>query len=213
MRETTREKNQVRVLNPSRPTKHLVRVFNPGMREKLLKAGSDEGAEKLFSQFRGREPKSVRVMEAKRGTPATVAELGGLVQLTLHDSENLSEKRANMKAVNALKLRVSADADGDQVLKFNPARIKLVSDGNGDMHVAGFYKPVPEGMESARSYFLGGVLAVVYRADKPHIENGEQNYEHFFAPRGGELPRLFYKGGYLFFRGGTYSVTKWGIDG
>jgi hypothetical protein len=213
MKETTREKHYVRLLNPSRPIKHLVRVFNPGMREPLLKAKSDEGAEKLFRNFRGREPKSIRMMEAKRGTPSTVAELGGLVELTLHDSENLSEKRANMKVVNALKLRASQDEDGDQILKFNPARIKLVSDGNGDMHITGFYKSLPEGMERGRSYFLGGVLAVVYKADKLHIETGEQEYEHFFAERGGELPRLFYKDGYLFFRGGTYSITRGGIAG
>jgi hypothetical protein len=214
----TQEKHHVRMLNPAEPKRggrgrHLVKMINPAMRANLLKTGGAVEADKMFRNFRGKEAKAVTLVEARRGTPSYVAELGGLVELMLHDSDDYREPRARMKKVSALKFRVKEDEDGDKALKFNPARIKLVSDGNGDLHIVGFYKPLPEGLERGRSHFLGCVMCVVYEADKPHIETGEQHYEHFFCEYGGDFPRLFYKDGYLFFRGGTYSITKNGIEG
>jgi hypothetical protein len=180
---------------------------------KLQKAKGDAAAAQMFLEFRGREPKSVRLMEARKGTPRTLAEVGGLVELVLNGTDEFREPPAKVKTINALKLKFYEDDDGDKLLKFDSERIKLAADGDGDLHIVGFYKPLPVGLESGRSYFLACVLGVVYKSDKPHIETGVQEYQHAFAEHGGDFPRLFYKDGYLFFRGGTYSITKNGIEG
>lgn len=112
-----------------------------------------------------------------------------------------------------LKVKLSDDEHGDKAWKFNHKQVKLVADGDGDMHIVGFFKPLPEGLQAGRSYLLGDVVNVVYRSDKPHIEKDAQDYTHDFCEHGGEYPRLYYKDGFIFFRGGTYTITAAGVDG
>ena len=205
MLKRNRQKHIVRVLNPERERKQrgtLVRVLNPGALGPLMNS-----PEAVFRDFRGREPQSVRLMEALPGTPASVAELGGLVEIVL------SEESANEKPLRALKVKLTIEEAGEVVWKFNPERVKLVSDGRGKMHITGFYKPLPEELQTERAYFLGDVLRVTYKADKPHIEKGTFEYEHAFAEYWGQFPKLYFKDGFLFFRGGTYEILPNGIDG
>ncbi len=203
---TKRKKNLVRVLNPT-PSRNFVRVINPKNRRVLNRAKTRSEVEQLFHSFRGRGVKSSTLLEARPGTPKVVAELGGLVELVL-DGETI--RRRTLKQLGA---KISTDERGDKMWMFSPERVKLVADGNGDMHIVGFYLSLPEGFSRGRSYFLGDVVCGTYKADKPHIEDGVQEYEHQFAEHGGEYPRLFYKDGFLLFRGGTYSITPDGIDG
>lgn len=207
----TGKKAKKKITTSVRSKHNLVRVHNPKalrlLNQAVSQAGGRAEAERLFREFRGRDPKSTRLMEARRGTPKDVAELGGLVELVLN-SETVQKR-----TIRALGVPMTTDKHGNRILKFDPMRVKLVADGHGDMHIVGLYYSLPEGMRAERGYFLGDVLCVTYRADKPHIENGVLEYEHTFAERSGKRPQLFYKAGYLCFREGTYSITKLGIDG
>jgi hypothetical protein len=183
--------------------RYLVKVINP----ETFHAPLSGSARKVFRGFRGRDKKGTALLEARPGTPATVAELGGLKELAL-DVDSYKKKLLRL-----LGVKLSDDEHGDKVWKFNAKQVKLVADGNGDMHIVGFYKTMPEGLQRGRSYLLGDVVNVCYEADKPHIQKDEQLYTHDFCESGGEYPRLYYKDGFIFFRGGTYTITPAGIDG
>jgi hypothetical protein len=198
--------NHVRVLNPaSRSTRarHLVRVLNPAS----LAALDAAGAKIQFWKFRGREPKGTLLMEARPQTPATVAELGGLVELVI-DAET-----AKRRTLRLLGLNLKTNDAGNLIWKFNPAKVKLAADGDCELHIVGFYRARPNDLQRGVSHKIGAVAAVTYKADKPHLHKGVKDYEHTFAEGGGEFPRLFYKDGYIFFRGGTYSLSADGIEG
>ena len=166
----------------------LVRVLNSSWLGRVVE-GSDSA-------------KSKRLLEARPGTPQTVAELGGLVEIAL-DSE-----KVKVKVLRALKVRVTTDGYGDKALTFNPKQSRLVADANGDLHLVGFYVTPPDEFQPGRSQLIGTVLAVTYRV------NGEtENREHEFSKHGGDCPRLYFKDGYLLFRGGTYAVTPEGLLG
>lgn len=82
-----REKYMVRVLNPSGRVRNMVRVNAADAFAPL--SGSPH---EVFQGFRGRKAKSAaQLLEARPGTPATVAELGGLVELVL-DVESHKKK-------------------------------------------------------------------------------------------------------------------------
>jgi hypothetical protein len=205
------EKHMVRVLNPARGERYLVRVYNPGLLSRLLNGvlgNGDGGASQVFEDFRGRKPARVRLMEARPGTPRTVAELGGLVELSF-DSDT-----TNRRVIRALGLSHYKDDNKDDALEFKPGRVKLVSDEDGDLHLTGFYVPLPAGLQAGRSYYLGCVVNVVYRADKVHIEGDRKrrDYTHEFCEDFGDnYPSLYYRDGYLYFKGGAYTVTSAGI--
>jgi hypothetical protein len=132
------------------------------------------------------------LFEARAGTPKLVLEVGGLVELGL-SPENLRSRLLRLLG-------------GGPSWKFSPGRTKLVADSNGDLHIVGLYISPPEGIELVRSYFVGEVTSVAYTAR-------DKTYGHKFAEQGGQCPRLFYKNGFLLFRGGTYGVTTQGIVG
>ena len=206
MREKRRSKNLVEVLNPAtRPEGrgHLVRVMNPGSL-----AGLDwAGAKIRFWDFRGREPKGTRMMEARPQTPTTLAELGGLVELVI------DRETAKRHKLGLLGLKLRTNDDGDYIWKFNPAEVTLAADGDCELHIVGYYRKRPIELQRGVSHFLAEVAGVTYRAEKPHLHKGVNNYNHEYAEGGGEYPRLFYKDGYIFFRGGTYSLSEDGIEG
>jgi hypothetical protein len=145
-------------------------------------------------------------MEARPQTPATVAELGGLVELVI-DAET-----AKRRTLRVLGLNLKTNDDGNLVWKFNPAKVKLAAGGDCELHIVGFYRARPADLQRGVSHKIGAVAAVTYRADKPHIQEGVKDYAHPFAEGGGEFPRLFFKDGYIFFRGGTYTLSEDGID-
>ncbi len=199
--------------NPEQPhghTTNTVRVLNPAMVNRLSavtrNAKEKVKAEDLFFEFRGRIVRSSNFLEARPTTPKIVAELGGLVEIVL-DGET-----ARNKNLRCLDIEVSND-NCDKVLRLDSKRVKLAADGNGDLHIVGLCLSMPEGFARGRSHFLGNVVSVAYRTDKPHIEKGVLDYEHEFAEHGGDYPKLYYKDGYLFFRGGTYTITSAGIVG
>jgi hypothetical protein len=138
-------------------------------------------------------------LEARPGTPKTVAEVGGLVEIALNS--------LNAKTVRALNLRVKSDDHGDKAWSFNPKQVRLVADANSDLHIVGFYLKSPDDFQVGRSYLIGRAVAVKYRT------NDGRNYEHEFSEHGGECPKLYFKDGYLLFRGGTYTVTTQGLLG
>lgn len=170
---------------------HLVRVLNPGFLQRLLS---------------GREPArptaNERPLEARLGTPKTLAELGGLVEIAL------DANRVSVKTLRALKARVRIDEFGDKAWAFTPTRTRLVSDSAGDLHVVGFYVKPPDGFAPGRSVFVGQVVAVTYR-----IDGETKNRMHEFCEHGGDCPKLYFKDGYLLFRGGTYTMTPNGLIG
>jgi hypothetical protein len=206
------QRNAVRVLNPTPPKKrkgqHLVYVVNPGASNALLRAAGSSGAARVFEEFRGRKAQRVSTMVAAPGTPETVAELGGLCELSI-DPET-----TNRRVIKALGLPMSKDENGDDALAFKPGRVKLVSDSEGDLHLTGFYMPLPQGLSGGKSYYLGRVVNVVYKADKVHLEGDHEarEYTHEFCEDFGEdYPALYYRDGYLYFRGGSYTVTQAGL--
>jgi hypothetical protein len=166
----------------------LVRVLNSSWLGRMFE-GSDSAESK-------------RLAEARPGTPQTVAELGGLVEIAL-DAD-----RVKRKALRALNVRVKTDDHGDKAWTFNPKQSRLVADANGDLHLVGFYLKPPDEFQPGRSQLIGSVVAVTYRP------NGEtEGREHEFCEHGGDCPKLYFKDGYLLFRGGTYSVTPQGLLG
>jgi hypothetical protein len=206
VREERRTKHQVRLLNPEPKTasgRHHVAVLNPGSLAELDRAG----AMIRFWDFRGREPKGSVLMEARPATPATVAELGGLVELVI-DIESV-----RWRTIKPLGVKLKTNDDGNLVWKFNPAKVKLAADFDCELHIVGYYRARPNDLRRGVSHKIGAVAAVTYKADKPHLHEGVKDYEHRFAEGGGEFPRLFYKEGYIFFRGGTYSLSAEGIEG
>ncbi len=116
----------VRVLNPERRSRNLVRVLNPGFLSRPLNGSElSGGAAKVFEGFRGRKAKSVSLLEAKPGTPKTVAEIGELEELTLYaESEN-------SRVLGLLNPELGEDENGNTVWEFDPAKVKLVADGSG----------------------------------------------------------------------------------
>jgi hypothetical protein len=105
------------------------------------------------------------------------------------------------------KETLKQDGLGDSAWSFDPRAVKLVGDRNGDLHIAGFYRPLPDALARGRSYFLGAVVRIDRRNHQGDL------LTHSFATHGGEYPKLHYRDGYLFFRGGTYSITGRGIEG
>lgn len=208
MRSRERERHLIRLLNPhggQGRKRNLVRLLNPATLPALL---NSESPETLFTEFRGREPRSVQVVEAMPGTPKTVAELGGLIEITL-DGETIRKRLLAL-----LGLRVETNEHGEGVWQFDYRKVKLAADGDGNLHILGYYIPPPASLQSGRSYYVGEVVTVTYRADKNHLDPGVNNYVHEFAEMpSDEPPGLYYKGGFLYFRGGTYTITKWGIEG
>jgi hypothetical protein len=204
-----------RVYNPSRRERNLVCVYNPGWLSRLLSGGDADaspksaGARAVFKQFRGREPKGVALLEARPGTPKTLAELGGLCELSF-DAETL-----NKRVLHSLGFTIEKDEQqGDPCITFSPKRVKLVSDAEGDLHIVGFYIPLPGDLRAGRSYYLGAVVNVVYSADKPHIEGDikSRQYTHEFCEDyGDDFPALYYRDGFLFLKGGSYTVTAAGL--
>lgn len=144
-----------------------------------------------------------QLLETRPGTPKVVAELGGLCELVL----DLASVRKRTVKLLAGKGTLKQDELGDSVWSFESRAVKLVGDGNGDLHIAGFYKALPEALERGRSYFLGAVVRVDRRPERGALVT------HSFAQHGGEYPKLYYRDGFLFFRGGTYSITGRGIEG
>lgn len=179
-----RERNYSRVLRPGR--RHLLRG---DARESLLR--------KVFRQGRGSES-----VETRPGTPKVLGELGGIAELAF-DCATVRHRILKLLAGSA---SLSADVHGDRVWSFDGSLVKLVSDVHGDLHVAGFYRSLPDGLERGRSYFVGDVVSVTYTVNPARIP-------HAFAEHGGVYPRLFYRDGFLFFRGGTYSITNRGLEG
>ena len=170
-------------------TGSLVRVLNPSWLGRLLAEANDGAAT------------AVR-RAARPGTPATVAELGGLVQIAL-DADTLKSK-----IVRALNAKVKTDDHGDKAWPFNHKQVRLVADANGDLHIVGFFlKPTAE-LQPNKSYLIGNVLAVAYWVNGETVPR-----EHEFCEHGGDCPKLYFKDGYLLFRGGTYSVTPQGLVG
>ena len=148
-----------------------------------------------------------RLLETRPGTPKLVRDLGGLCELVL----DLASVRNRVVRLLAGKDALKQDQLGDRVWSFNPRAVKLVGDGNGDLHIAGFYRLLPDALQRGRTYPLGAVVRLVGRND---LGKGEAvDVPHPFAPHGGEYPELHYRDGFLFFRGGTYSITARGIEG
>jgi hypothetical protein len=179
--------------------RYFVRVV-PAHSQKLVNGvQTKEAARLLFHRCRG----TGVLLETRPGTPKVVSDLGGLSGLVL----DLASVRNRTVKVLASEGALKQDEVGDTVWSFDWRAVKLVGDGNGDLHIAGFYRPLPETLERGRSYFLGAVVRLSARnargADVPHP----------FAPHGGEYPKLYYRDGFLFFRGGTYSITGHGLEG
>jgi hypothetical protein len=165
----------------------MVRVLNPNWLGRLL----------------GESHESVKAarLEGRPGTPRTVAELGGLTEIAVEPDA------AGTETIRALNLRVTFDQYGDQKWRFNPKQVRLVADANGDLHIVGFFLKPPANFQLSRSRLIGRAVAVTYRT------NDGNNYEHEFCAHGGECPKLYFKDGYLLFRGGTYAVTQEGLLG
>ena len=142
-------------------------------------------------------------LEMRPGTPKVVSDLGGLCDLVLDCSTVRSRTAKLLAGPDAL----GGDVTGDRVWHFDARFVKLVGDGNGDLHIAGFYRPLPATLMRGRSYFVGDVVRLV-----AHNARGAL-VPHRFAEHGGEYPKLYYRDGFLFFRGGTYSITGHGLEG
>ena len=168
-------------------TGSLVRVLNPSWLGRLL--GENDKA-------------SANHLTARPGTPATVAELGGLVEIAL-DADTLKNK-----IVRALNAKLRTDAHGDKAWAFNRKQVRLVADANGDLHIVGFYLKPTDELHPNKSYLIGSVLALTYQ-----VNDETRPREHEFCEHGGDCPKLYFKDGYLLFRGGTYSVTPQGLLG
>ncbi len=180
--------------------RYISRVVNADLAAgaaKLNGSGAPADAVRLFLRSQS------RLLETRPGTSKLVGDLGGLCALIL----DLASVRNHTAKLLAGKETLKPDALGDRVWSFDWRAVKLVGDGNGDLHIAGFYRPLPDGLERGRTYFLGSVVRLVRRTT-----NGAE-IPHPFAPHGGEYPRLYYRDGFLFFRGGTYSITGKGIEG
>jgi hypothetical protein len=141
-------------------------------------------------------------LAARPGTPATVAELGGLVEIAL-DADTLKSK-----IVRALNAKVKPDNHGDKAWAFNHKQVRLVADANGDLHIVGFFLKPTDELQPNKSYLIGNALAVTYQVNDEPVPR-----EHEFCEHGGDCPKLYFKDGYLLFRGGTYSVTTQGLLG
>jgi hypothetical protein len=168
-------------------TGSLVRVLNPSWLGRLLGETDEASASHLA---------------ARPGTPSTVAELGGLVAIAL-DADTLKSK-----VIRALNATVKTDDHGDKAWAFNQKQVRLVADANGDLHIVGFFLKPTDELQPNKSYLIGNVLAVTYQVNGEPVPR-----EHEFCEHGGDCPKLYFKDGYLLFRGGTYSVTPQGLIG
>lgn len=179
--------------------RYFVRVVPARSQALVNGVQTKEAALQLFHRCRG----TGLLLETRPGTPKVVSELGGLCELVL----DLASVRNRTVNVLAREGALKQDAVGDTAWAFDWRAVKLVGDGNGDLHIAGFYRPLPRTLQRGRSYFLGAVVRLTARnhrgAEVPHP----------FAPHGGEYPKLYYRDGFLFFRGGTYSITGQGLEG
>lgn len=144
---------------------------------------------------------NVAELQTRPGTPRVATDLGCLCRIVLDPAS------ARSRIVRLLAIGGTSDGLGDRALSFNSRSVRLVGDGNGDLHITRFYQPLPEALERGRSYFLGAVVGLTRRDSLGDL------VPHLFAEHGGEYPKLHYKDGFLFFRGGTYSLTPRGLEG
>jgi hypothetical protein len=91
-------------------------------------------------------------------------------------------------------------ADGTTI-ECDPRTDRICADESERLHVAGYYDPLPSELEPNVSYNLGPILRINYRVTKQQPESTPLEFER---PR----PRLVYRNGYLYIRGGDYDLTS-----
>lgn len=148
---------------------------------------SDAGpVRRIFAEFRGKSPASSQWVCAASGTPADLAKLGGLKKIRL--------------------------ADG-RVLSFDPRTAALAADAGRRLHITGARLAVRGGQNPGEEFDAGEIAALVYVADKPHIDGGEvTEYTHEMGEETGIRPHLIIDGeGFPLIEGGDYDITADGI--
>ncbi len=142
----------------------------------------------IHREFLDRETWRFREYLTSDGTPRDVARLGKLIELGMADGQLLTFE------------------DNPAALGASGGKIKR------RLHIGlSFPYEMPEGLEMGREFNYGDILTCAYKARKPHLDTGKLNeYEHEFED---ELPQLILINGLLRFRFGSYTITKYGIEG
>jgi hypothetical protein len=149
----------------------------------------DSELAEFFEEFRGRENQDFREFPMPVGTPRDLIQLGELMELTL--------------------------SNGD-VLTFDSDNAVLAADVDGNLYIGGATYAMPRRWRAGRKYYLGLIEKVVYRADKQHLADGDDEpieWFHFFGEDGGKKPELFVKDSFYYIEGGDYRVTRYGVEG
>lgn len=142
----------------------------------------------IHREFLDRETWRFREYHTPDGTPRDVAMLGKLIELGMADGQLLTFE------------------DNPAALGASGGKIKR------RLHIGlSFPYEMPEGLEMGREFNYGDILSCVYSAKKPHLDTGKLNeYEHEFED---ELPQLILINGLLRSRFGSFTISKYGIEG
>lgn len=142
----------------------------------------------IHREFLDRETWRFREYLTPDGTPRDLARLGKLIELGMADGQLLTFE------------------DNPAALGASGGKIKR------RLHIGlSFPYEMPECLEMGREFNYGDILTCAYKARKPHLDTGKLNeYEHEFED---ELPRLMLINGLLRFCGGSYTISKYGIEG
>jgi hypothetical protein len=142
----------------------------------------------IHREFLDRETWRFRAYLTPDGTPRDLARLGKLIELGMADGQLLTFE------------------DNPAALGASGGKIKR------RLHIGlSFPYEMPEGLEMGREFNYGEISHCCYEARKPHLDTGKLNeYEHEFED---ELPQLILINGLLRFRFGSYTITKYGIEG
>jgi len=193
---------------PERVARELVDATPPALRRKFARElarrrrrtnpedAELESAAQLWRQFHGSEPHGTTTTTERRVEPATLADLGRLVELTVR-------VRPGETALLRFgpSVRLAATPDGGQLYV-------LGGDQRLDLRKLGLADTLPKD-----HVLVGDVLTVTYATEKRYDGSEPTDYIHRFGEDGGERPVLAYdtRSKRLYLVGGTYKVRKEGV--
>jgi hypothetical protein len=194
------------VLMTANPAELVVMGANPRKRSRKASGRRNpdaklEGASDMYEEFHGEAGKHVDEYHEPEPRPATLSELGDLIELQV---KRPTGWKWAVFDFTGRGVKLASNAQGTQ-LYFVSGNQKV---SKGELsHV---------GADNSKELVdLGEATLIAYRARKAHVDGIASNYEHKFGEETGVRPRLMYdcRGPQprLFLSGGEYRIEAAGI--
>lgn len=196
-----RRKNPAELLIMANPAELVVMGANPTKKRSRRNPSGEAAAGGMYEQFHWQSPKHTDEYQEPSPRPATLAELGDLIELRV-------KRTAGWKW---------------GAFDFTGQGIKLAANAKGSqLYCIGGNQKISRGQltqlgadNSKELIDLGEATYIAYRTRKAHVDNINSTYEHNFGEETNVRPRLMYdcRGPEprIYFTGGAYRVEAPGI--